>query len=400
MDVLSLAAEENRRLLDCGSAPQQGLTPRVVAPRVEAPVRVEAAPRVEVPVRVETLVRPVQSVQRKRKKKPRIMFAGRYGAMSRGNEYKYNTAIQNLYGGEWIPGSENYRDSVTSINRVLREEKPEVAVIPGFSWPFWRTCVENGIRYVLVQHDISSAHGQADVAYEKRMIEKAEAVIFTSEDHVDWHRKLGHAIPPHEVIHLRPLERDLRFDPLPKLPGKTLVYTGGLMPWNRRTEMYGYRSYHRLFGAFISCGWGVHAYTPVLYDEHWYDDYEEMGVHCHTPMLQKDLYREMSQYTAGFHGYNIEGVPAEAVRYCMGCRPNKTWDYLGAGIPTIGINSGKSGDIFNGNWGVAKGKKYKIPAWIKLIERRLPVITDEMRFEQTIEQDTAKLKRLLDPILA
>jgi hypothetical protein len=325
-----------------------------------------------------------------------IAYANYFGPLTRGSCYKYWTVLHRLYGGTFYDGDEENAASTDKINAQIEQNEPDIMFIPGGQWTFWETCHDLGIPYVLEHHDVMSWLGHDLKKHEREMVEGAEAVIFTSEEHVAWHRKLRHRLPPHEVIHLRPLRADLDFVPLPKLPGKTLVYVGGVNSWLRRETQFGYRTYHYIFSSFIACGWDVHVYTPFRGRE---SDYAKIGVICHTPAAQADLYREMSQYTAGFHGYNVIGVPASAVDYCMGCRPNKTWEYLAAGIPTIGVNSGNSGNLFGGKWGLVCPPQSDLLTWIKGVEHRLPVITDEMRFAETIEQDIPKLKALLDPIL-
>ena len=72
--------------------------------------------------------------------------------------------------------------------------------------------------------------------------------------------------------------------------------------------------------------------------------------------------------------------------------PNKLWEYLGAGIPTIGYLGGEGTKIYDGEWGVV----LKSLADINDVE--LPVITREMQEEQAIEQDTPMVKEFIDKV--
>ena len=205
--------------------------------------------------------------------------------------------------------------------------------------------------YVLIENDIATLRGMGKYArIEGERIRRALAVIVTSEDHAEY-LITRYGIKP-LVIHLRPLEQDLDFEPFSKLPGRNLVYSGGLFSWSDRRSHYGYRSYYEIFKAFIEAGWTVTIYTPGAKKEHIRREYESIGCTLHSRHPQDDLYREMSQYTAGFQGYNKTDVPAEVYDYAMKCRPNKLWEYLAAGIPTIGYQGGNGMELYKDNWGI------------------------------------------------
>ena len=81
------------------------------------------------------------------------------------------------------------------------------------------------------------------------------------------------------------------------------------------------------------------------------------------------------------------------------CRPNKNWEYLAAGIPTLGVWPGRSGGVFDGKWGTVLKFSSLSELRDMLKEVSFPPITDELRLSQTMEQDIPLIRAPLDPIL-
>lgn len=348
----------------------------------------------------------------------KIAYVNKFSHTKIGHQYKYAGILKSLYGGDeldehhlWlhrkkgvVGRSNESHVYFSTMVELLLKERPTVAVIPGDTWPMWRYCYGADIPYILIQEDIWSWRSGEESSNEKQMIENAQAIIFTSEDHQEYCAD-RYCLPPSIVVHLRPLRKDLDFEPLPKLPGKTLVYAGGLVPkWEDRNGLFGYRAYHEIFTCAISAGWEVHVYNPYIargggaVTQH-YKEYKEIGVIPHRAVSNDKLYRELSQYTAGLHGYNMIGVPQAAANYVQACRPNKCWEYLAAGIPTLGVWPGRSGEIFDGKWGTVLKFSDLSELQSALKDVSFPPITDELRFSQTIEQDIPLIRALLDPIL-
>jgi len=217
------------------------------------------------------------------------------------------------------------------------------------------------------------------------MVENAACIIFTSEAHREWLAE-RYTLPPSEVVHLRPLAHQLDFKPLPKLAGQNIVYPGGLTPHKQRDGLYGYRAYHDTFRRLQECGWTVHVYPA--YGDPLVGDFSQMGCVMHRPVPQESLYRELSQYQAGLHGYALTGPQA----YVKTCMPNKTWEYLAAGIPTFGFNCGDSGAVFDGRWGhIAKSHR----AFASTTKRVLAMeVDDSLRRAEVMDSDAGAFDRL------
>ena len=184
-----------------------------------------------------------------------------------------------------------------------------------------------------------------------------------------------------------PLAKDLMFDPLPKLPGKTIVYAGGLQPRRSEGTIYGYRCYHDIFAALMEAGWEVHIYCAAT--NNFYrttHEYAELGCIMHDPVLESELPREASQYGAGFLGYAKHAEP-RAYAYAHSCLPNKAFQWLGAGIPTLALDAGYAGQVAEqGGWGVQA-------TWENLGSVELPTITEGMRRAHVFEHQEPILRR-------
>lgn len=267
----------------------------------------------------------------------------------------------------------------------------DIGLVGGDWWKHWKGFAHRGRPYILVEHDIHTLRVPGARDEERAMIENASAVLFTSEDHQAYCDIL-YDLPPSDVIHLRPLAESLKFEPLPRLKGKHLVYAGGLASHANREGAYGYRSYHTIFKAFMEAGWTVHVYPCYLSGQQLKGEYAALGCVVHDEVPEVDLPRELSQYTAGLQAYADQCLP-DAFRYTQTCRPNKTWTYLAAGIPTIGYRAGNTADIYDGKWGVILESLDDIPNLVP------PKVDGRTRIAQVMDKDAPRFERLLQVAL-
>jgi hypothetical protein len=269
---------------------------------------------------------------------------------------------------------------------------PDIAYCNGDHWTDYKQAFDTGIPYILSEHDVFTLRtGITNSILEKEMIENAACIIFTSEDHLDY-CKSKYNLPPYEIIYLRPSREDLDFQYKPKLKGKHLVYAGGIVPRNKKNSWYGYRTYHDYFQSFMDAGWTVHVY-PHHGIKHTQKEYERMGCITHRSEDYRVLLREMSQYTAGLQSYNKEEVPEVSYEYTQTCRPNKLWDYLAAGIPTIGYNPGNGRKIYEGKWGIViDDLDY---GTLVDLDKKLPSIDESVRLKEVMDEDKDKFDNLV-----
>jgi len=161
---------------------------------------------------------------------------------------------------------------------------------------------------------------------------------------------------------------------------------------------YGYRCYKRIFKAFIDAGWTVHLYPSHNQYDVARSYAKELGCIPHGWLPYPELLQDMSQYTAGLQAYAKEDVLERGFDYTQTCRPNKTWDYLAAGIPTIGLYAGNCAKIYQGGgWGIVIQDTDRLT----LENITLPKFSPELRFEQVMDGDIKAfdrvIKRALNP---
>lgn len=315
----------------------------------------------------------------------RVVYAHEFGDQIRSSAHKYYLPLRERLGGEII--GVDGRDDRVRLRGRLRTLKPDVVLVRGDASNLYRAPLAVGIPYVVCENDVSSWR-KGTSPREREMLENAAAVVFTSEAHRAHLQADGVDLPPSETVWLRPTRAALDFEPLPKLDGRHLVYAGGIQSWRHRTSAWGYRAYHRIFEAFLAAGWQVHVYpSRSSYARPVIDEYRTLGCTMHDTVPAGELYRELSQYTAGLHGYSWHNVPKRSLDYALHCMPNKTWEYLAAGIPTVTINGGISGRVMvDGGWGV--GVAHDLSSLDRL---DLPVIDQQVRAEQTIDGDLDRL---------
>lgn len=333
----------------------------------------------------------------RKKNRKIIYFVSRW---YEGTAYKNINFMKDNFGGEII------KDNISQVKQMIKSYKPEFMVVRGDTREDYLIPLKSNIPYILIENDVNSLrrkYVKEILEHERKKIENASAVIFTSEEHAKYYQELkkkhGWKIPYHKVIHTRPLKKDLDFEPKEKLEGLNLVYAGGTIPhWHRRTSHYGYRCYHKIFEDFIKAGWNVHIYS-ASYNTNRLSEYKGIGCIIHNNLPYKMLLQEMSQYTAGLHSYNKVGVIEKTFDYTQICRGNKIWDYLAAGIPTIGYQAGIGSKTYKGKWGIViKDLEEKT---LKNIPKRLAKlkITNKMREQNVMDEDIGKYRALVKVVL-
>ena len=317
-----------------------------------------------------------------------------------GTAYKNINFMKDNFGGVII------KDDIEELRRYIEEEHPDMMVIRGDNRTDYKIAINYKIPYLLIENDISSMRIEQEpgVNQEREMIENASAMILTSEGHAKYllknKKEKGWNLPYFKIIHTRPLAKDIEgIEPKPKLPGLNLVYAGGIMPgWVRNSRPFGYRCYHEIFSQFIKAGWSVHIYS-ASYNTGKLSEYKGIGCKVNETLPYKLLLQEMTKYTAGFHGYNKDHVPSKAYQYTQTCIGNKVWDYLAAGIPTIGFQGGRGMNIYKNKWGIVlrniDEKTIKgIPERLEKLE-----ITEKMREDNVMDKDLGKYRKIVNKIM-
>ena len=278
-----------------------------------------------------------------------------------------------------LPRGSRYK-YVEMFSRVctLCDSDPDFAIVFGDGSTAYLEAIRAGLPYVLVEHDVASARGNR--TDEREMVERASGILVNSEDTLAY-LDARYRLPEAHVVHLRPLARDLDFEPLPKLSGRNIVYAGGIVTNTQARGNFGYRAYaSEVFPALIAAGWTVHVY-PARTSPRKVADYRAIGCVIHDPVPQSGLYREMSQYQLGFQGYATTGPQS----YIALARPNKLYESLGAGIPTLGFNPGGGGGVYDGRWGLVCPSLELIGEYAE--RAAAMVIDDDLRASQVMDED-------------
>lgn len=321
-----------------------------------------------------------------RKRQVNVVYAHEFGDRIRSSAFKYYPGLKDRLGGTIV--GVNGREDVDGLKRRLKELSPDVVLVRGDMSDLYRAPLQLGIPYVVCENDVSSWR-KGVARRERQMLESAVGVVFTSDSHREYLAGVVN-LPDTLTVWLRPTLASLDFQPMPKVVGKSLVYAGGLGVWSRRTSPWGYRAYHRVFEAFLEAGWSVHVY-PAIPSGPVTREYTKLGCQVHGTVKASGVLPQLSQYDAGLHGYAWHDVPARSLEYAMSCMPNKTWEYLSAGISTVSVNGGVSGDLIaDGGWGVKVSKDLS-----GLDALELPVVTDSMRRSQTIDADLDRLAQFI-----
>lgn len=270
----------------------------------------------------------------------------------------------------------------------IKRRKPDFGIVRGDHRNHYLYFAEQGIPYILLEGDVHGMiFGTSDV--EREMIEKAAGIIFPCERCRDWCDENYRLPKATEIVYLRPLAEQLEFEPLPKMPGDTLAYAGGIQPKSKRQSPAGYRWYGDIFRRFIRHGWEVHLYTPPVVSDRACEEYRALGCKMHGFVSEKHLPCELSQHTAGLQGFNNQWVDEKGLHYIEHAIPNKTWLYLAAGIPTIGLNPGaEASAIYAGKWGTVIDR----PKPRNQIT--LPKIDPRVRAREVMDRDDAKFARI------
>jgi hypothetical protein len=235
------------------------------------------------------------------------------------------------------------------IDEVLEHE-----YIHGFcdNTSLLRRLVDSGEPFIAHQHDIYSMRA-ADY-FEPHLHTAPNVVkVLTSSAHMEYLTKRW-GVPESEyaIVYNLPV---LAWQPEVPQPVEkvkdSVVYFGGIQI--DPTAETGYRFYLPQWRSLVEAGIQVHVYTHGMVTRHVHDTFRShplMFIHNRIP--HGKLYEELAKYEVGFAGYNdLGGVPKASREYCVTCLPNKTWDYMFAGIPTLAYNMGVGGPLV-AKWGM------------------------------------------------
>jgi glycosyltransferase involved in cell wall biosynthesis len=273
----------------------------------------------------------------------------------RGRREKFIVLQEQMFGKENIRvfakeegGYDNiqYWETPRDICKLLEEFEPDVVHAYVDRTVLAAISLELKFPTVIDMHDCAKYRGQKDPFISWVYGHKESPKIFASPGLANY-VKNHYNIEDYHVIMNLPLKRWLNFKQKKKLPGNNIVYFGGLASLNGK---HSYRYYEKIFQKFVENGINVHVYpaNPDITTENL--GWKGCIVH-ETIDGYENLYSELSQYQAGFAGYNDIDADPKILEYPQACIPNKAFDYMMAGIPTVAYNLGYSSKYVR-NWGV------------------------------------------------
>jgi len=129
-----------------------------------------------------------------------------------------------------------------------------------------------------------------------------------------------------------------------------LVYQGGLIDKNsNNAHLFWYRNYTRIFREILSEDLHLHVYCANGEVPQGYHQLQKEFpglLHLNNRVPYTKMVSELSQYDWGLLGFNFEDLVSASTRdFLNAVIPNKLFDYLHAGIPSIIFNADTAGDL-------------------------------------------------------
>ncbi len=231
-------------------------------------------------------------------------------------------------------------DPAVVVDEILKHE-----YIHGFcdQTALLKPLVDSGEPFIAHQHDILSMR---EPDYFEPFLHRPEHIVsvFTSEVHRDhvcnrWDIPIGST---NLILNLPVMAWQPEIPKPRRKIDRSLVYFGGVVI--DPTSHTGYRFYMPQWIRLAEAGIKVHVYTHGRLSRGLQRTYRAHPlIFLHQRIPHHQLYEEISQYTVGFNGYNKIGrVPLKCRKFAKTCVPNKAFDYMFAGIPTLAYNLGES----------------------------------------------------------
>jgi hypothetical protein len=284
----------------------------------------------------------------------------------------------------------------TRLTRQMERARADFAIINGDIHPEYESAIAAGLPYVLFEHDVVTMRGKPDRT-EGDKLRKASAVLFTSEEHQEYCVK-KYGLEHTWLVPLKPLEADLVLGHRAKHEGKTIAFAGSILGDKNKNGDFGYRCYGSILRDLVALGWTPHIYAPSCFKMRHGKELADIGCEVRGEQTQDALYRHMARCTVGLQSYAPYGTKGSKA-YVETCRPNKLWEYLASGIPTLGVNGGRGMAVYDGKWGIAaKGTSRKAIA--EALERIEDItITTKMQKSQAIEKHRGDVAEIVEHMM-
>lgn len=253
----------------------------------------------------------------------------------------------------WLTKDLNIKKSIEILKDVIIQINPNIITShqePNFIFSITSEALKAlklNIPNIFEVHDMTSYRrpeltpsNDYDVSAEKYAFENADGIVVIAPEVYDYARsKYNIKVPFVTIRGFTSIDMYPKLY-LHKLPGKHIVYEGGLACRDLSLgDTWLYRYYLPQFRLLTQQGFHVHAYPgDTTHDKCWeYIEEEKLNpfFHLHPQTTFLKLIEEMTQYHYGLASFNFDNTAKRTYDFLHNTTPNKVWEYLAAGLPSI-----------------------------------------------------------------
>lgn len=257
-----------------------------------------------------------------------------------------------------------------------------------------------GKKIIVHQHDIYSMRDLVDMGephvYSGPMSNSAVHVL-TSQAHYRYLQSMYGNFMVRVMLNMPVASWSQEKIETPKIE-KSMAYFGYITSADDKQS--GYRFYADVWKPILDEGYSIYVYANGEAKQEWYDTYKTdkaYPVYFMPHIPHKHLGYAISRHTFGFVGYGDPAwMPKAAKKYAPTCVPNKAFEYMFAGIPTVGYNC-QEASMYVNKWGACCDKTSDLPATIKKA-LEMDIDYDRLRGIYNMESQIPVLKGLIEEV--
>lgn len=306
------------------------------------------------------------------------------------------------------------------LKDIINSEKPDLIIVHQEpNWmvvPTYQLCKQFSIPLIYEVHDMTSFRlptlelqkqflkSTLEMQGEKIGFEDCNGIVTVAEEVIEYAKSKYNIKCPYISIP-NTFSEDMIVpikNRLSKLDGINVVYQGGVMGLSK---LWGYRYYLDQFKIITSQKIHVHIYTGNCSDLRLLKEYVEESqknqfLHIYGMINFENLMKEMTKYQWGYSGFSFSNSMPEAIPFLNNTSPNKAWDYLASGIPSIVHNFDNCSRFVNKyNIGFECKNLRNIKQMIEEYNGERNFYNIEMIKHFSMEQQIWKLDRLIRIVL-
>lgn len=236
-------------------------------------------------------------------------------------------------------------------------------------------------------HDFTSLRKGKPDSTEEKCFDQVDGIVHSADSFRNIaKRKYPEAKQQNIVLYSTPSRTQLRgSEVLPKIASAReeihLVYQGGLIDENStNADLFSYRDYLDIFRSILNEGFHLHLYCaydkiPTGYQQLASGFPEKLHLNARVPY--PELLTTMSRFHWGLTGFNFSNLRSETTReFLHSVVPNKMFDYLHAGIPTLVFNANAASRIAREyGFGLEKAEE---ESWADVLDRGASMLKKDL----------------------